>query len=431
MMTAEKTRRTSLGQLLSALKRIEQEDGQGTTLLGIGPMSENMVRATLELGRDEDFPVVFIASRNQVDTEELGGGYVLGWDQKRFVESVNRIAEEVRFTGALLICRDHGGPWQRDNEKKENLSEQEAMEKAKISYLNDLLAGFSVLHIDPTVAPHTEGYVPLDTVIRLTVELIEYVETERIKRSMPPIGYEIGTEETAGGLTDADAFDQFLGDLKTQLEGHRLPRPDFIVGQTGTLIRMKENVGSFSTDKARELSAIAHKHGVAFKEHNADFLDADILREHPGMGIDGANTGPEFSVAETEGFLHLAQLEDQAAREGRVREPSLFSEIVQEAALKSGRWKKWLPKERQHLTEAEIRSNAEGTAEAVSVAGRYVFDWPEVVEAREKMFSNLIDGGVLQDPGKEVIETIKRSIKVWVDAFNLQGISSKIALKLK
>jgi len=71
-------------------------------------MSENIIYATLELARDYDFPVMFIASRNQINAEKLGGGYVLDGNPKRFVETINKIASQVGFDGILFICRDHG-----------------------------------------------------------------------------------------------------------------------------------------------------------------------------------------------------------------------------------------------------------------------------------------------------------------------------------
>jgi len=94
--------------------------------------------------------------------------------------------------------------------------------------------------------PHFKGYVPLEIVIRRTVSLIEYVEKERQKRGLGQVGYEVGTGMTAGGLTDSEDFEQFLDDLIAQLDQRGLPRPDFIVGQTGTLIKMQRNVGQFN-----------------------------------------------------------------------------------------------------------------------------------------------------------------------------------------
>jgi len=48
--------------------------------VGIGPMSSNLLQATFELAQEYDFPPMYIASRNQVDVDEFGGGYVNGWE---------------------------------------------------------------------------------------------------------------------------------------------------------------------------------------------------------------------------------------------------------------------------------------------------------------------------------------------------------------
>ena len=61
-----------------------QDSGDHATMVGIGPMSPNLIQAVFELAKDEDFPPMFIASRNQVDKDEFGAGYVNGWDQTRF-----------------------------------------------------------------------------------------------------------------------------------------------------------------------------------------------------------------------------------------------------------------------------------------------------------------------------------------------------------
>ena len=121
-----------------------KKTGDSATLLGIGPMSSNLLRASFELGRDYDLPLMYIASRNQVDADELGGGYVNGWDQKRFAHDIKEIADEVGFDGMYYLCRDHGGPWQRDGERNAHLPEDEAMELARQSYLADIEAGFEI-----------------------------------------------------------------------------------------------------------------------------------------------------------------------------------------------------------------------------------------------------------------------------------------------
>ncbi|WZU00824.1 hypothetical protein MGH68_15095 [Erysipelothrix sp. D19-032] len=59
---------------------------------------------------------------------------------------------------------------------------------AKQSYLEDILAGFDLLMIDPTKDPFEVGKViPLEAVIDMTVELIEYCESERVQRGLPKL----------------------------------------------------------------------------------------------------------------------------------------------------------------------------------------------------------------------------------------------------
>ncbi len=85
---------------------------------------------------------MYIASRNQVDADKFGGGYVFNADQKRFREKIESICEEIDYDNVYYLCRDHGGPWQRDKEKNDHLPEDEAMAIAKESYKEDILNVF-------------------------------------------------------------------------------------------------------------------------------------------------------------------------------------------------------------------------------------------------------------------------------------------------
>jgi len=398
---------------------ILQEKDIKATLLGIGPMSEIVIRATLELARDVQFPVMFIASRNQVDSIELGGGYVMGWDQMSFSNAIHRIAKQVGFDGLLYLCRDHGGPWQRDNEKADKLTLENAMKKAKTSYLDDLKAGFNLLHIDPTKDPHISGAVAMDIVIERTVELIEYLEEQIQKLSLSPVSYEVGTEETAGGLISNEAFETFIKKLLSKLDSLSLPHPAFIVGQTGTLVKMNRNVGRFDPETAKNLCRIARKYGLGFKEHNADYLPPEILKIHPELEITGANVAPEFGLEETTAMLNLARQEENKSGV----EKSGFITTVQKAALECGRWKKWLVKEDAHLTEKDIVNMPEKLAEITAVCGHYVFDRDNVQEARKKLYKNVIQLKITDSPETVLIDAVKASIMKYVDAFNLKGIN--------
>ena len=183
--------KTPIKSVVEGLLKL-QETGKSATLLGIGPMSRNCVQAALELSNDDDYPVMFIASRNQVDKDEFGGGYVNGWDQFRFAQAVEEVAKEINYSNDYYLCRDHGGPWQRDKERDDHIPEEEAMRIGKESYIADIEAGFDLLMIDPTKDPFVRGKViPLETVISRTVDLIAFCEHARIERGLPEIGYEV------------------------------------------------------------------------------------------------------------------------------------------------------------------------------------------------------------------------------------------------
>jgi len=413
-----------LPDFFESLATLRRETGLRTTLLGIGPMSKRIVRVSLQLAQRRSFPLMFIASRNQVDLQELGGGYVCSWDQGSFVDAIRELAEEVRFSGLCYVCRDHGGPWQRDSERRDKLAPEQAMEIAKRSYLEDLLRGFDLLHIDPTKDPHEPSGSELETVIQRTVELIETIETERKSRCLPAISYEVGTEETSGGLTDAAVYQGFIERLNAILAAKGLPLPAFIVGQTGTLVRMSENVGRFDAAAAQALSRVAEKHSTGLKEHNADYLADTLLLQHPLLGISAANVAPEFGVEETAAYLDLGRVEQRARDKGDIPSSSGLVQIITKKAIASERWRKWMVGEAQDMPLAEAEKDERTRTQIVRICGHYLFDDPEVLEAIEQLRRNL---AVLEiDLDRYADYRVERSIDRYLTCFNLENLTPKV-----
>ncbi len=412
-----------LNDFVQGMLKLETE--QGATLLGIGPMSENLLIATFELAKENDFPPMFIASRNQVDSDELGGGYVNGWNQERFSQDINAIAQKVGYEGDYYLCRDHGGPWQRDNERNEHLPEDEAMNLARKSYLDDMLNGFELLMIDPTKDPFEIGKViPLDTVITRTVELIEWCEKERINHNLPEIAYEVGTEETNGGLTSTEKYEEFIERLKVELDKRQLPMPTFIVGQTGTLTRMTEQVGNFNFKNAHELAEMAAKYGVGLKEHNGDYLDDVTLLEHIPAHITATNVAPQYGTQETRAYVELCDLEEKLFEQGVIPEKASLKDTLLEHAIKTERWRKWMVGDQTRLSISEIMNDSSLSLQILDIAGHYTFNDEEVKFERERLYSNLKEAGI--DSERFVIEYLKRPLKQYIDCFNLKGISKRV-----
>ena len=406
-------------------KGLKMKKEERASMLGIGPMSKTLIKASILLAKEKDFPLIFIASRNQVDSKELGGGYVCNWDQKAFSNAIKEIANEAGFDGLYYLCRDHGGPWQRDKERKDHLPEEEAMKLGKQSYIADLENGFDLLHIDPTKDPYIVGKViDVNVVLRRTVELIEYVEKERIARKLPEISYEVGTEETNGGLTSVESYEFFIQELLKELDKKGLPHPCFIVGQTGTLTRLTENVGHFNAKASKELSDVARKYEVGLKEHNGDYQDEAILLAHPALGITAMNVAPEYGTVETRAYLKLVELEEMLFAEGIISKKSNLKNCIRKEAVASRRWEKWMTDDTVSKSTEELLRDENIINTITDISGHYTFNNDSVKKEIENLFSNLSEAGVNAE--EYVIYKLKESLDRYVECFNLKGYTSRL-----
>lgn len=411
----------TITEMMNAAKTLKN-NGEKFTLLGIGPMSKPLLKATLELAKEKDFPIMLIASRNQVDSDEFGHGYVRDWDQDRFAADVKETEEEIGFDGLCYLCRDHGGPWQRDEERSAKLPVSEAMERCVCSYKHDMEAGFDLLHIDPTKDPEfAMGTVPFDLVIDRTVEIIDELEKYRKEKGLPEIGYEAGTEETNGGLTSVDAFSSFIDTLVAKLGEKGIKAPEFVVGQTGTLTRLTENVGDFNCENAALLSANAAKHSIGVKEHNGDYLSDKILLEHPVLGITAMNVAPEFGVVETGAYLELAKTEERSVPADK---RSKLTEVMSVHAVKSERWRKWVIGDMTTASVEEVLKDKELTAQITGICGHYTYEIPAVKAEIQKLLENLKNIGI--DGEGYVNYMLKNSIDRYAYCFGMHGLTSKL-----
>jgi tagatose-1,6-bisphosphate aldolase non-catalytic subunit AgaZ/GatZ len=370
------------------------------TLLGVGPMSLNCVDAAIELANEHEVPLMLIASRRQIDSEEFGGGYVNQWTTDAFARHV--IERDKK--GKVLLARDHGGPWQNTQEVDAGLGLRLAMESAKASYRADLAAGFQMLHIDPSVDIH--GQPDRDEVLDRLFDLYEYCWSQAQKMGREVV-FEIGTEEQSGSTNSQEELDYTLNAMQQFCTKNRLPQPSFVVVQCGTRVMETRNVGSFDSPvrvsdeipaeiQLPKMIEICNRYGVFMKEHNTDYLSDEALQWHPRLGIHAANVAPEFGVAETRALL--------AVLEGHGLD-ALAERFLQIAFL-SRKWDKWMLKE----TRASDRDRA-------IIAGHYVFSRPEVLELKREAASALATRGV--DLEQHLQKAVKASILRYLRHFRL------------
>lgn len=356
------------------------------TLLGVGVVSKNCVDATIELADEYRIPLILILSRRQVDSAEFNGGYVNNWTTASFAEYVADRDKK----GNVILARDHGGPWQNDVEKKERMSVRHAMASAKKSFKADIEAGIDVIHIDTSMDIH--GAPSVGDVLQRLFELYEYCwsETQHYRRD---IIFEIGTEEQRESPNSKDELEYLLNEVFKFCQEGNLPKPTFVVVQTGTKVMETRNVGTFDYPLriVDELPAIIQvprtietckKFNVFVKEHNADYLSDESLAWHPKLGIHSANVAPEFGVAETIAFIDLL----------RKNKMDKFAEDFLEIAYESNKWRKWMVPETT-CTETE----------KAIIAGHYIFSDERFIEIKRQAQASL--------SGTEIDDWLKYCIK--------------------
>ena len=326
------------------------------TLLGVGPMSVNCVDSVLELTNEYNAPIILIASRRQIDSEQFNGGYVNNWTTSEFANYV-RNNDKVKN---IILARDHGGPWQNNNEIEQKMNPDQAMRSAKDSFKSDIDAGFEVLHIDPSI--DINGPVPKDKLMDRLFELYEYC-WDYAKKSNKEIAFEVGTEEQSGSTNTPDNLNETLHLIEKFCNKNKILFPSFVVIQTGTKVMEMRNIGSFDSplrvenEIAAEIQVpkmieICKNFNIFMKEHNTDYLSDQSLLWHPRLGIHAANVAPEFGVAESVAFLQI--LENNNLR-------SLALKFI-ELSHNSKKWQKWM-----------FPNSTASVREKAIISGHYIF----------------------------------------------------------
>jgi len=380
------------------------------TLLAVSANSQAVVEAALIAAKQANCPISFAATLNQVD---LDGGYT-GWDHAHFTALVRQTARKTGFKGPIILGVDHAGPWLRDRHTSEKWTYRRSMEAVKRSLESAITSGFDLLHIDPTVDRDLppDQTLAINTIVERTVMLIKHCESFRNKRGLPPVAYEVGTEEVKGGLADENMFGEFLAGLRKRMTLEALSRawPCFIVGKVGTDL----DTTLFSPQVAQKLYGMACSYGMVLKGHYTDNVENPAAYPESRMG--GANVGPEFTEIECDALFELEEMEKSAVRDC-ASGCSQFKQILSQAVINSGRWQKWLHNGEIGRPFDELPADRQGWL--LKTGARYIWTDRAVLEARRRLYINLEKDGF--NPHRYVVERISQQILEYCRVFNLDG----------
>ena len=402
------------------LKRIDElklETGISRTLFAACPNSVSVIKAAFRAAKRNNAPIKFAATLNQVDSD---GGYT-GLTQAEFTKMLANEAEAINYKGLYIVAIDHGGPWLKDKQSVEKWDLKKAMDGVKKSFEDAVLAGYDLIHVDPTVdifIPQGE-IIDINLVADRTVELIVHTENFRRNKNLPAISYEVGTEEVHGGLADETTFDTFILRLKQGLTENGMADvwPCFIVGKVGTDL----HTTTFDKEVAQNLTAKVRPFGSYIKGHYTDGVENP--EDYPLSGIGAANVGPEFTIGEYEALVELEKTELTYYNDGKIAQLSCIKNVLWRLVYESNRWKKWLQADEAGKDFSELTEERQDWL--VKTGCRYIWQHPEALVARYRLYENLKRHGI--DAESVVLMRIEHDMDKYYNAFNLINLNDYLS----
>ena len=277
--------------------------------LGLGPMSLEVINSFNSFSKKYKKKIMLICSRNQIDSEKFGGGYVNNFSTSDFSDFVAKKKNDL-----LIMSRDHCGPFKKDTKKKFSLKQE--VDNCKVSLSDDISHNFRIIHIDTSGCGGAKYEV--------ATELINFCNNEALKNKKK-IFFEFGAEDH-GVLTN---FKKFTRDAKFF---SKFSNKQFIVCQTGSLVKSLFQVGQFDISSVKIMKKIARDNGILLKEHNCDYLNLEQIQLRKKYGINAINIAPEFgSIQSNLTYIIAHEL-------GFLSEINEFKKLV----LKKEKWKKWI-----------------------------------------------------------------------------------------
>lgn len=287
----------------------------------IGPMSKNIVDSIILFSNDYNIKIGLIPSINQIN---YNSGYV-GWKTDQFIKYVKN------KTKNIIIERDHGFNSDIFKFDSENF--------------------IDIIHIDPW--SHYKDY---NDNLKYTIENINYIN--KINKN---IYFEVGTEESIKKF-EVDELDNFLNDLKNNLDDKIFKKIIYVVIQSGTKIKETKNIGNFNPDRLKSMINISKKYNLLTKEHNGDYLSKDDINKRFELGLSAINIAPEFGVFETD--IILENINNDT-----------FDKFFK-ICYNSKKWKKWVDKEFNPF---------ENKKELIRICGHYQFNTKEFLNLNIKL----------------------------------------------
>ena len=248
--------------------------------LYVGAMSKTIIEIVCSYSQERGTPLGLVASRRQIDGHKAG--YV-GWD-------IIDLRRYLRDKPGITLERDHGGPCQSDD----NDDGYQAM--AIDSQFVD------IIHVDVW-----KTYKEVDQAVKATADYIRYcLDLNEFCK------FEVGTEEGIRPYS-AEELEMFLNKLYVELGADLFNTIIYAVIQSGTRIKGMTNIGIYDPDRLKAMIKICRDYSLLSKEHNADYLPVEKIKERFDCGLSALNIAPQIASIENE--CNLLMMSEEQKKE--------------------------------------------------------------------------------------------------------------------
>ncbi len=372
-----------------------QEQGVSKGIYSICSANPFVIEAALEQGLQDGAPVLIEATCNQVNQF---GGYT-GMKPLDFVEFVHSVADSTQFPREnLLLGGDHLGPNPWKNKDAES-----AMEKAAELVREYVSAGFTKIHLDPSMhladdpGDRTKPLDPIVVAERTAVlcSVAEETFEKQQEKSVPPV-YVIGTEvPVPGGIQDTseELHITEVADFKNTVEVSKVAfyqkgladaweRVIAVVVQPGVEYG-DQTIYEYQREKAQNLChALKAFPTLVFEGHSTDYQHVSHLKQMVEDGIAILKIGPALTFAMREALFLLQYIEHELLQDNPSLRRSNLINVLGEAMVNNPVY--W--KEYYHGSQKELQF---ARKYSLSDRSRYYWTNPNVQRALKQLFNNL------------------------------------------
>jgi D-tagatose-1,6-bisphosphate aldolase subunit GatZ/KbaZ len=328
------------------------------------------------------------------------GGYT-GMNPADFRGWVASVADRTGLErGRVILGGDHLGPyvWRRE-------PAAQAMEKARDLVRHCVLAGYTKIHFDASMACADDPAGPLDEEVATerTVDLClaaEYARASLPEGASAPV-YVIGTEvpipggETAeSGAPGVTAVEDLSRALELALDGFQhgglseaWERVIAVVVQPGVEFG-DAVVYDYGRERAKELSAfVKGLPHLIFEAHSTDYQSAEALRAMVRDHFAILKVGPGLTFSMREALFALDAIERELLAGRTEAEPSRLREVLEATMLANPEhWRRYISGD-----EGDQRL---ARAFGYSDRSRYYWHRPELQAAIGRLLDNLWERGI-------------------------------------